>query len=300
MRAMLADRKPLDATAFGVMLLCTALWGFQQVAIKLAAQDVSFVMQAGIRSSVAAVLLFAWARARGIALFRRDGTLVPGIVAGLLFGAEFVFIYAGLGHTTASRMIVFIYLAPVATALGLHLFVRGERLVRGQWLGVLLSFGGVALAFAGGFSAGRDATFLGDLFGVIGALLWAATTVLVRGTRLAHVTATKTLLYQLAVSALMLPAASVLMGEKGVVALTPLALASLAYQGVVVAFASYLAWFWLLTRYLAARLSVFSFLTPLFGVLAGVLVLGEPLTPSFAWAGLLVGLGIVLVNLRRR
>ncbi len=297
---MQAYRKPLDATAFGVMLLCTALWGFQQVAIKLAAHDVSFVMQAGIRSIVAAILLLAWARARGIPHFARDGTLVPGVVVGLLFGAEFIFIYAGLGHTTASRMIVFIYLAPVVTALGLHLFVRGEHLVRGQWLGVLLAFGGVALAFAGGFAAGHDTTWLGDLFGVIGALLWAATTVVVRATKLTHTSATKALFYQLAISALMLPAASVLMGEKGVVALTPLALASLAYQGVIVAFASYLAWFWLLTRYLAGRLAVFSFLTPLFGVLAGVLVLGEPLTPAFAGAALFVGAGIVLVNLRRR
>jgi drug/metabolite transporter (DMT)-like permease len=294
------DRKPLDATAFGLMVLCTALWGFQQVAIKLAAHDVSLVMQAGIRSIVAACLLLVWARLRGIALFERDGTLVPGVAAGLLFGGEFIFIYAGLGHTTASRMIVFIYLAPVVAALGLHLFVRGEHLVRGQWLGVLLSFAGVVLAFANGFAAGRDATLLGDLFGVIGAVLWGATTVLVRATKLTGITATKTLLYQLVVSALMLPLASALMGEQGVVALTPLALASLAYQGVVVAFASYLAWFWLLRRYLAARLSVFSFLTPMFGVLAGVAVLGEPLTPAFAAAALLVGAGIVLVNLRGR
>jgi drug/metabolite transporter (DMT)-like permease len=294
------DRKPLDATAFGTMVLCTALWGFQQVAIKLAAHDVSLVLQAGIRSIIAALLLLVWARARGIALFRRDGTLLPGVAAGLLFGGEFVFIYAGLGHTTASHMIVFIYLAPVVAALGLHLFVRGEHLVRGQWLGVLLSFAGVALAFANGFAAGREATLLGDLFGVIGAVLWGATTVLVRASKLAAITATKTLFYQLAVSALMLPVASALMGEPGVVALTPLSLASLAYQGVVVAFASYLAWFWLLTRYLAARLSVFSFLTPLFGVLFGVAILDEPLTPAFGAAAVLVGAGIVLVNLRSR
>lgn len=297
---MSAERKPLDATAFAVMLLCTAVWGFQQVAIKLAGHEVPFVLQAAIRSIVAATLLFSWARLRGIRLFARDGTLLPGILAGLLFGGEFVFIYAGLAHTTASRMIVFIYLAPVVAALGLHWFVRGERLVRGQWLGVLLSFSGVVLAFAGGFSGTHDATFVGDLCGVLGAVLWGATTVLVRATRLGHVSATKTLFYQLVVSALMLPAASLLMGERGIGALTPLALASLAYQGVIVAFASYLAWYWLLTRYLAARLSVFSFLTPLFGVLAGVAVLGDPLTPGFAGAAALVGAGIVLVNLRRR
>lgn len=292
-------RRPLDAAAFGVMLLCTALWGFQQVMVKLAAGDVSLVMQAGIRSVMAAVLLLAWAKIRNIPLFERDNTLGAGIGAGLLFGGEFVFIYAGLGHTTASRMVVFIYLAPVFTALGLHALVAGERLAPLQWLGVLLAFGGVGLAFSDGFAAAGGATWLGDLFGVVAAALWAATTVLIRASGLARITATKTLFYQLCVSALMLPLASLAMGEEGIVALTPLALASLVYQGVLVAFASYLAWFWLLTRYFAARLSVLTFLTPLFGVLAGVLVLDEPLTPSFATAALLVGAGIVLVNLRR-
>ena len=295
----MTERKPLDSSAFSLMVLLTALWGVQQVVIKLTAPAVSLVMQAGIRSIVATLLVLAWAAYRRIPLWARDGTLGPGVLAGLLFGGEFVFIYAGLEHTAASRMVVFIYLAPVLTALGLYVTVPGERLVPGQWSGVLLSFAGVVLAFWEGFDA-RGNTWVGDLCGVIAAALWAATTVLVRATSLARATATKTLFYQLGVSALVLPLASLAMGEKGVIALTPLAVASLAYQGAIVAFASYLAWFWLLTRYLAARLAVFSFLAPLFGVLAGVAVLGEPLRPIFAVAAALVVAGIVLVNLRER
>jgi drug/metabolite transporter (DMT)-like permease len=280
------------------MLVLTALWGFQQVAIKLTAPDVSLVMQAELRTILAAALLLAWARWRGIALFSRDGTLAAGLGAGLLFGGEFVFIYSGLEHTAASRMVVFIYLAPIVTALGVHWWVPGEHLVRAQWLGVALAFAGVALAFGDGFLAARGATLLGDFFGLVAAVLWGATTVLIRTTSLSRATAAKTLFYQLAVAVPVLLAASLLLGEPGVVALTPFALASLAYQGAIVAFASYLAWFWLLTRYLAGRLAVFSFMTPLFGVLAGVAVLGESLTPTFAAAALLVGGGIVLVNRR--
>jgi drug/metabolite transporter (DMT)-like permease len=294
----MTERKPLDGTAFGVMLLCTALWGFQQVVIKLTAPGISYVMQAGLRSVIATVLVLLWISLKKIPLWDKDKTLWPGILAGLLFGAEFVFIYAGLEHTAASRMVVFIYLAPVLTALGLHLWVPGEKLVPGQWLGVLLSFLGIFLAFSDGFVAGKS-TALGDTFGMVGALLWAATTVLIRATSLTRVGAPKTLFYQLAVSALMLPVASIAMGEKGIIAWTPVAIAGMAYQAVIVAFASYLAWFWLLTRYLAARLAVFSFLSPLFGVLAGVLVLDEPLTARFALAALLVGAGIVLVNFRK-
>jgi drug/metabolite transporter (DMT)-like permease len=196
-------------------------------------------------------------------------------------------------------MVVFVYLTPPLTALGLHLFVRGERLVPGQWLGVLLAFAGLVIAFWDGLRAEGRPTLLGDLFGVLAAVMWTATTIVIRATRLAHTTATKTLFYQLAVSAAVLPAMSLLLNEKGIVAVTPLVIASLAYQAVIVAFASYLAWFWLLTRYLAARLSVLSFLTPMFGVLFGVIFLSERLTGSFAVAALLIASGIALVNLRK-
>jgi drug/metabolite transporter (DMT)-like permease len=296
---MSQERRAVDGVALGVMLLLTSLWGFQQVTVKWIAADVSLVMQAALRSIIAALMLLGWARLRGLALFRRDGTLAAGVVAGLLFAAEFVFIYAGLGHTHASRMSVFVYLAPPLTALDLHFFVKSERLTPRQWCGVLIAFAGVATAFAEGFRAGEGPTWVGDLCGVVAAVLWAATTVVIRATSLARATATKTLFYQLAVSALALPAASVLLGEPGVRTITPLVAASLAYQGAIVAFASYLAWFWLLTRYLAAPLSVLSFLTPMFGVLAGVVFLSERISATFLVAAAAVALGIVLVNLRR-
>ena len=295
---MSQERNALDATAISVMVLLTALWGFQQVTIKLIAADVSLVMQAAIRSVVATGLVLLWSFFKKVHLFGRDGTLAAGIAAGLLFAFEFVFIYAGLAHTNASRMSVFVYLAPPLTALGLHFFVAGERLGALQWGGVLVAFAGLVLAFSEGFFSGLN-TWVGDLCGLVAAFLWASTTVLIRATRLARASATKTLFYQLAVSALVLPISSLVLGEKGISTVTPLVIASLAYQGVVVAFASYLAWFWLLTRYLAARLAVLSFLTPLFGMLSGVIFLSEPLSAHFALAALLIAAGIALVNLRR-
>jgi drug/metabolite transporter (DMT)-like permease len=295
---MSQERKHVDVIAVGVMLLLTALWGFQQVTVKWIAADVSLVMQAALRSIIATVLLLGWARLRGLALFERDGTGAAGIVAGLLFAFEFVLIYAGLAHTNASRMSVFIYLAPPLTALGLHLVVKSERLTLRQWAGVGLAFGGIVAAFAEGFGSGAH-TWVGDACGVLAAAFWAATTVVIRATRLSRATATKTLFYQLTVSALVLPLASLAAGEEGVTAVTPLVVASLAYQGVVVAFASYLAWFWLLTRYRAAPLAVLSFMTPIFGVLSGVVFLSEPISATFVAAALAVACGIVLVNLRR-
>jgi drug/metabolite transporter (DMT)-like permease len=295
--AMAQERRALDRNAYAWMLGLTALWGFQQVMVKWTAPEISFVMQAALRSTLATLCVLVWARLRGIALFDRDGTLGAGVAAGLLFAGELVFIYAGLAHTDASRMSVFIYLTPALTALGLHFVVHTERLSAPQWLGVGAAFAGILLAFAEGFFASQG-TWIGDLCGVVAAVLWSSTTVLIRATRLSSASATKTLFYQLAVSAALLPLAALAMGERGVVSLGPLALASLIYQGTIVAFASYLAWFWLLTRYFAARLALLSSLTPLFGVLCGVVFLREPLTGYFAAAALLVGAGIVLVNWR--
>jgi len=292
-----AERKPLDAAAVSVMVLLCLIWGVGHVAAKFAAPGISLVFQSGLRSLIATALLLAWAHFGKIPLWERDRTLWPGIFAGLLFAGEFVFIFAGLATTDAARMVVFVYLAPCMTAFGLHFLIPQERLNARQWAGVLLAFAGVAVAFGDGFAGGRG-TLTGDFFGLMGAVFWAATTVLIRASRLASASAPKTLFYQLAVSAPVLLAVSWMMGEPGVIRLTPLIVAAFVYQCAVVAFASFLTWFWLLRHYLAARISVLTFLTPLFGVLAGVLLLGEPLTPSFAIAALLVGGGIFLVNLK--
>lgn len=280
--------------AFGLMMLLCAVWGMQQVAIKVASAGISPILQAGLRSGVAALLVFAWARWRGIALFSRDQSLQPGLLAGLLFGLEFVFIFVGVDRTTVSRMVVFLYTAPCFTVLGLHFFVPGERMGWQQGAGVLLAFAGLVLAFIDKASGG---SLLGDAFGVLAALFWAATTVLIRATALAKVTATKVLLYQLVISAAVMFPLSWLAGERGIGVLSAPTLWAMAYQIVIVAFISYLAWFWLLTRYLAGRLLVFSFLTPLFGVLFGMLLMGDQPSLHFLVAAALVVGGIVLVNL---
>ena len=301
--ATISARRAPDSFAVILMVVLCAIWGLQQVAIKSTNTALAPLFQAGLRSAIATLLVWGWARARGTPLFRADGTLGAGLLAGLLFAAEFVCIFLGLTLTSASRMAVFLYTAPCFTALGLHAFVAGERMRRIQWIGIAVAFAGMALAFADGFTravpghSGSTVTgVIGDALGVLAGIAWAATTVVVRATRLAQSSASKTLFYQLAVSAVVLLALAFALGEARIDTITPLATISLAYQAVIVAFVSYLVWFWLLTRYTASRLSVFSFLTPLFGVTFGVLLLGESFSVRFLVAALLVLGGIVLVN----
>jgi drug/metabolite transporter (DMT)-like permease len=279
--------------AFALMVLLCAIWGMQQVAIKLTLAGIDPIFQVGLRSALAAVLVLGWARLRGLRLFDTDGSLKPGLIAGLLFAVEFVCIFVGLEYIGASRMVVFLYTSPCFTVLGLHWFVPGERIGWRQGFGIALAFAGIVVAFGEGMAGG---SWLGDALGVLAAIFWAATTVVIRASALARVNAAKTLLYQLIVSALLVLPFSLAMGEAGITAATPAVLLAMTYQIVIVAFASYLTWFWLLTKFLASRLMVFSFLTPLFGVFFGVVLLDEPMSALFGVAALLVVAGIALVN----
>ena len=286
----------LDTTAMVLMVVLCAAWGLQQVAVKVAIAGISPVWQASLRSIGATLLVWAWAAAKGIRLFGRDGTLGAGLLAAALFAGEFAFIYWGLNYTTATRGVVFLYTAPFMIALGAHCFLPGEKLRPLQWLGLACAFAGILAAFGESLGLPTKSQLRGDGMLFLGAVLWAATTLLIKGSRLARISPAKTLFYQLAGSALVLPFVSLALGEPGIVAATPLVLASLAYQTVLVAFASYLAWFWLVVHYPAGRLSAFSFLTPLFGVLAGALLLSERVSSALAAALVLVVLGIWLVN----
>lgn len=280
------------------MLLLCFLWGFQQITIKIANVGVSPIFQAGIRSIIATAALGTWMLARNIRAFENDGTWLPGIIAGLLFAIEFVFIFWGLSYTPASRAVIFIYTAPFIVALGIHWFIPHEKLNRIQFVGMLLAFTGIVAAFAEGFTVLSGKEWIGDLMCILSALFWGATTVLVRATKLSSIAPSRTLFYQLTVSAIILPPMSLAMGETGITQITPLIFACLAFQGLVIAFASYLTWFWLIAHYPAARLSAYTFYTPLFGVLCGVIILAEPFTWGIFTGLSLVTIGIYLVNLK--
>jgi drug/metabolite transporter (DMT)-like permease len=293
---MTRHRDRLDFLAIALMTTLCITWGFNQVVIKTANAGISPLLQASFRSAGAALLLWAWSASRGVKLFERDGTFAAGIWAGLLFAGEFALIYWGLEFTTASRTSIFIYTSPFVVAIGCHWLVPGEKLRPIQIAGLIGAFAGVALAFSDGLGLPTNRQLIGDAMIIGAAVFWGATTVLVKASPLAKVSPNKTLFYQLAVSAVTLLPASWLLGERGVFNPTPLVFGALAIQTVLIAFITYLAWFWLIRHYPAGRLASFTFLTPLFGVLAGAILLSEPITPLLVLALLLVGAGIYLVN----
>ena len=291
-------KSALDTIALFTLVACCATWGLSQVAAKVSLAEVPPLLQSGVRSLGAALLLLAWARWRGLAVFGRDGTGLPGLAAGTLFALEFACIFIGLQYTSASRMAVFLYLSPFVVAIGMPLISRQERLAPAQWAGLVVAFGGVVWAFSEGFVAPAigPQQWIGDALGIAGAVLWGATTLVLRATKLSTALPEKTLLYQLAFSGVALTAASLAVGEPMPSTLSATVAWSLGFQIVVVTFASYLAWFWLVRHYVATKVASFTLLTPVFGLLAGVSLLGEPLTLRLVVALVAVCAGIWLVN----
>jgi drug/metabolite transporter (DMT)-like permease len=287
--------RPLSPGAVALMLMLCLSWGFNQIAVKLTLPDIPPMLQATIRSAGALPVLLLIARLRGVKIFVSDGTLGAGLFAGVLFGLEFVLIFRGLLLTSASRAVVFLYTAPFFVALGSYQFL-GERLRASQWGGLGLSFAGVALAI-GVPQADVDSTVLfGDLLIVGGGALWAATTLVAKGTSLRKAPPEKALGYQVALSIPILALAAWISGETLPRAPGPLALSLVIYQAIWVVGLTFLLWFGLVQTYSASKLSAFTFITPLFGVVASYFIVHDTLTPAFGAAALLVIAGLYLVN----
>ena len=287
-------RPGIDMFAAAMMIFVTFTWGLNYVTVKIANVGYNPIFAVLVRSVIGGALVLLWCRWRGIALFVRDGTLLPGILVGTLFGAEFALIFAGLDLTTAARGTLMLNAMPFWVVLGGRFFL-GETISRRTLAGLVLAFAGVALVFSDKLSLPDPGAIRGDLMCLLAGMLWAATMVVIKGSRLSSASAEKTLLYQLAVSALfvapLIPLAGSVLRD-----VTPLATGALLFQAVFVVAFTYVLWFWLVRHYPASGLSSFNFLTPAFGVLLGGLLLGEPLSPRIFVALGLIAVGLIVVN----
>lgn len=298
----MSSRQALDSKASGIMFGLCILWGLQQVVLKLAAPDISAVMQIALRSGLSALMVYPMIKlAKGTSLWGRD-YLATGILVGLLFAAEFFLVAQALRFTSAAHTVVLLYTAPIFVALGLHWKLPSERLSLIQWLGIACAFFGIVIAFLfrpASSQAAASSALWGDVLALIAGVLWAATTIAVRLTKLAEAPATQTLFYQLFIAFLVLLPVAFFMGQ-ATIHWSVLSFTSLLFHTVVVSFASYLIWFWLLKKYLASQLGVFSFLTPIFGMCFGVVLLNEQLELNFLVGTCFVLMGVMVVSLHHK
>ena len=284
----------LDARAVVVLTLLCLIWGLNAVAMKYATEGIAPIFCAGLRSVMATICLIIWMAGRGIALF--VGHLKDGVFIGLLFGAEFGLLYLAIRYTTASSAWILLYTSPFFHALGAHFFLTGDRLSMGKAAGMMLSFAGILILLSQHLGLPSVNQFAGDMLALAAAVLWALTTVVIKRRLVAAVSPYHTLFYQTLFSIPILFLFSFMFRETAVQHVDGLILISLAYQGILVAFISYLVWFFLVHSYPVSRLSAFTFLTPLFATLAGVWLLGESLTLRLILSLTMVSIGIYIVN----
>lgn len=290
----------LDLPAVVILMTVTMLWGLNYPAIKYSNQGVSPVFASTLRSIIASICGLIYCLRKEEKLFHTDVRLLHGVMVGLLFGTEFACIYIGLLYTDAARSVLFVYLSPFVVAIGAHFFLKGDRLNFLKILGLTLAFTGIFIVFGGRPKTAKATMVWGDILQITAAILWGATTLYIKKFMADRVKPIHTFLYQLFFSIPILLFVSIILEPKWFYKIDPYIVASLFYQSVIIAFITYLIWFKLIHHYSVSRLSAFTFFTPIFGVLFGVLFLHEELTVSLMIGLPMVSMGIFLVNWRKR
>jgi drug/metabolite transporter (DMT)-like permease len=289
------DRKThMDAFGAGSLIAFALLLAFNQVVVKVANAGLQPAFFAGLRSVGAVVCVGLWLWWRGIPLHFPKGALAAGIIAGVCFAAEFLFLFIALDLTTVARSGIMFYSMPLWMAVIAHFVLPDDRVTPTKALGLLLALAGVAVALLGR-GAGSEGSLWGDLAGIGGAIGWAVTALMAKASPLRLARPEVQLWIQVLVSGPILILAAPLFGPL-IRDLEPIHLWALAFQIVVVVSAGFIFWLWLLSIYPASGVASFSFLSPVFSVLLGWLVLGEEIRPVIVVALVLVAAGILLIN----
>ncbi|MCZ6659058.1 MAG: DMT family transporter [Gammaproteobacteria bacterium] len=285
----------MDAFGTSIMLGFSALLGFNQAFVKIVNGGLAPVFQSGLRSLCAFLPVLIYALVVKKRLSVTDGSLTPGLISGLLFCGEFCLLFTALDYTTVARASLFFYIMPFWVAIGAHFLIPEERLTRGRVMGLAIALAGVTYALLSISAVGTDDAWIGDLLCIFASMFWAGIALVARTTRLSRSTPEMQLLYQLAVSAVILIAIAPLFGDL-VREVTPTIVAIFAFQVIVVVAIGFVVWFWVLSVYPISNMASFALLTPLFGVLAGWLIFDDQLTLAFVVSLILVGSGIFLIN----
>jgi len=294
------SKDDLDLKAVVILVILTLLWGLNHAAIKYSNQGISPVFASTLRSVIATlcgVIYCLWKREQ---LFHTDIRLFHGFIVGLLFGLEMACIYFGLLYTDAARSVVFVYLSPFIVAVGAHFVLKGDRLNLPKVAGLILAFLGIVTVFGGRPQTAKTTMVSGDLLEIVAAFFWGATTLYIKKFMAEKVHPINTFLYQLFFSIPILLLVSLILEPRWIYRIDATIAASLIYQSFIVAFVSFFVWFQLIHEYSVSRLSAFTFFTPIFGVLFGILLLKEEFTLSLMVGLPMVCLGIFFVNWRRR
>jgi drug/metabolite transporter (DMT)-like permease len=292
----MSEKETLDLKAVALLTVLCMLWGFNGVAIKVSNAGIAPIFGAGIRSVIAVLGLAVWMKMNRMRLF--PGKVLDGLVVGILFGTEFALLFSSLLFTTVSSAWILLYSTPFFHTLGAHYFLKGDRITIYKGIGLIMAFVGIVLLLSKHLGAPSLVPCVGDMCALGAALLWAVTTIYIKRKLVGKVSHHHTLFYQTVFSIPILFLLSILFQETPIQHIDALILSSILFQGIIIAFISYLVWFYLVHAYPVSLLSAFTFLTPVFATISGVVFINESLTLTLVFSLILVSVGIYVVNLK--
>lgn len=291
--ALPAQRLTLRAS--NLAFLATFLWGGMTVSVKIALPGVPPFALAGFRFGLGMLVVLVWACMARIPLrvtAREAGAL---FCLTLLFVVQMYLLNYGIQYTLAGRSCIFISTHPFFIALFAHFVFAGDRLSRKKIAGMVLSFAGIVIIFSESLLVMDFRYLAGDLIVIVSSILLALRTIYTK-----HLIDTihpeTLLLWMAAFSVPLFFLLSLIFEGDTAFRFSTEIVAAILYQGVIISGFVFILWTNLLRRYMASRLGVFHFATPLFGILLSYLVLGEAVSHWLLASMLLVGAGIAIVN----
>lgn len=287
-----SDHDTLDIKAVVILTVLCLFWGFNAAVMKVGNTGIDPIFGAGIRSLIGALGLTIWMLFRRVPLF--PGGLMDGVMVGILFGVEFALLFTSLLYTTVSSAWILLYTTPFFHTLGAHYFLTGDRITPHKAMGLLMAFAGIIFLLSKHLGLPSLVQLMGDLCALGAALLWAITTIYIKRRLVGKVSFHNTLFYQTLFSTPILFGLSAVFQEAPIHHVDALIVGAFLFQGIIIAFISYLIWFYLVHAYPVSRLSSFTFLTPVFATLSGMVCFQEPLTLKLMVSLILVSIGIYL------
>jgi len=288
----------MTVRASALTIFLCILFGANTVAIKLCLTGLGAFTAAGIRFVIAALAIYIWARLKKASLTLNREQLGQMLILAAIFVVQLSCFYLGMARTTASHGALISNVLPFIVLVLAHFFIPGDTITLQKGIGITLGFAGVLFLFLDDQDLAGDLK-KGDLIILMAVILWSSSAVyakrIISGYNVAQIT-----LYPIVFGTPFFFAGAFLWDPQMIGDLTPTVVTSLLYQAIVSASFGFIAWNSLLQRFGATALHSFIFIMPLAGVMFGVLILKETITPHLAVSILCIVAGVIIVNLKRK
>jgi len=294
----LQNNDDLTVKASILTIFICILFGANPVAIKFSLTGIGSFTAAGIRFAIAAVVIFTWARIKKIPLKLNQKQLGQMLIVSTIFVVQLSCFYLGLGKTTASHGALISNVLPFFVLILAHFFIPGDSISLKKGVGITLGFMGVLFLFFDKQDLTGDLKS-GDLIILIAVFLWSSSAVFVKKI-ISEYNVVQITIYPMIFGVPFFFLGGFLWDDQMIRTINPTIIKALLYQSIVTASFGFIAWNSLLQKFGATALHSFIFIMPLTGVLFGVLLLGETITPHLVISIAFIVTGVVVVNLRRK